>query len=167
MPGSAFPLVKPPRRARVGLYSIGHPQYWVQFPGLLDRLVEYGRFIERRLSAWAEVCNAGMVDDEGKARAGVSVEAKVKTGPVTTLGVTQTRDGRLKIIVNEGAATDGPTLLIGNPMTQVDFGRPIRKLMDAWFAHGPTHHFAMSVGHNASRFEKVARLLGWPFEREA
>ena len=107
----------------------------------------------------------GMGLYHGKAGTGISVEAKVKTGPVTTLGVTQSREGRLKMIVNEGEATDGPTLLIGNTMTQVQFNRPIRELMDAWFALGPTHHFAMSVGHNASLFEKVARLLGWPFER--
>lgn len=31
---------------------------------------------------------------------------------------------------------------------------------DIWFAEFPTHHFAMSVGHNASLFEKVADVLG-------
>ena len=30
---------------------------------------------------------------------------------------------------------------------------------DIWFAEFPTHHFAMSVGHNASLFEKVADVL--------
>lgn len=34
--------------------------------------------------------------------------------------------------------------------------------MDAWFAEAPTHHFAMSVGHNASLLNKVADLLGVP-----
>lgn len=32
--------------------------------------------------------------------------------------------------------------------------------MDEWFAQAPTHHFAMSVGHNASLFEKTAKMLG-------
>ncbi len=109
----------------------------------------------------------GMGLYHGKAGTGVSVEAKVKTGPVTTLGVTQTRDGRLKMIVNHGTATGGEILRIGNTMTPVQFDRPVRSFMDQWFALGPTHHFALSVGHNASRFAKVAVLLGWPCEMVA
>ena len=35
---------------------------------------------------------------------GVSVEAKVRCGAVTTLGVTQTGDGRLKFNISEGVA---------------------------------------------------------------
>ncbi|MFA6241181.1 MAG: L-fucose/L-arabinose isomerase family protein [Candidatus Hydrogenedentales bacterium] len=106
----------------------------------------------------------GMGLYHGKWGSGISVEAKVRTGPITTLGVTQTRDGRLKMIVNQGTATDGEILRIGNTMTPVRFAMKPRELMDAWFAHGPTHHFAMSVGHNAKLFQKVATLLDWPFE---
>ena len=32
--------------------------------------------------------------------------------------------------------------------------------MDEWFSEAPTHHFAMSVGHNGRLFEKTAKLLG-------
>ena len=106
----------------------------------------------------------GMGLYHGKWGTGVSVEAKVKTGPVTTLGVTQTHDGRLKMIVNQGEATDGEILRIGNTMTPVRFSMPPAALMDAWFRLGPTHHFALSVGHNARLFEKAAILLDWPFE---
>src|SRR5690606_21338656 len=63
-----FQRIKPPLKARVGLYSIGHAHYWEQFEGLRDRLLEYGAFIERRVSEWAEVFNYGMVDGEAKAR---------------------------------------------------------------------------------------------------
>ena len=35
--------------------------------------------------------------------------------------------------------------------------------MDEWFRCAPTHHCAMSVGHNAALFEKVAELLGAEF----
>ena len=106
----------------------------------------------------------GMGLYHGKWGSGVSVEAKVKAGPITNLGLTQTREGRLKMIVSEGMATEGPILHIGNTMTPVKFTVPPRHLMDEWFALGPTHHFAMSVGHNAGLFEKVAVLMGWPFE---
>lgn len=66
-----FDPIKPAARPRVGLYAIGHEQYWNQFEGLLDRLNGYTSFIERRLSAWAEVTHAGMIDNEAKShRAG-------------------------------------------------------------------------------------------------
>ena len=103
----------------------------------------------------------------GKWGAGVSVEAKVAPGPVSTLGITQTREGRLKTIVNQGTATDGEILRIGNTMTPVRFSKHPSQLMNEWFALGPTHHFAMSVGHNASVFRKVATLLDWPYETVA
>ena len=61
-----FTPVKPGLKARVGLFSIGDPHYWVQFAGLLERLLGYGRFIEGRLSEWGEVYNFGMVDSEEK-----------------------------------------------------------------------------------------------------
>jgi L-arabinose isomerase len=106
----------------------------------------------------------GMGLYHGKWGSGVSVEAKVRTGPVTMLGVTQTRDGRLKMIANQGEATEGEILRIGNTMTPVRFRMDPVSVMDAWFPLGPTHHFALSVGHNASQFRKVAALLAWPFE---
>lgn len=95
----------------------------------------------------------------GKQGTGVSVEAKVRTGPVTTLNVTQTADGRLKLISSEGTSTDGPTMKIGNTQTPVRFSRHPDAHMSQWFAHAPTHHCAMSVGHNAGQFAKVAEMM--------
>ncbi len=95
----------------------------------------------------------------GKQGSGVSVEAKVRTGPITTLNVTQTIEGRLKLISSEGTSTDGPTMKIGNTQTPVRFSRHPDQYMDAWFAEAPTHHCAMSVGHNASLFSKVGELM--------
>ena len=106
----------------------------------------------------------GMGLYHGKWGTGVSVEAKVRQGPVTTLGVTQTRDGQLKMIANQGTSTAGEILRIGNTMTPVKFATNPSSLMNQRFASGPTHHFALSVGHNAGLFEKVASLLKWPFE---
>ena len=37
--------------------------------------------------------------------------------------------------------------------------------MNAWFQEAPTHHCALSVGHNGALFEKVAQLLEIPFVR--
>jgi L-arabinose isomerase len=104
----------------------------------------------------------GMGLYHGKWGTGVSVEATVRKGPITNLGITQTADGRLLAIINEGVATDGPILKIGNTMTPVKFNKPPAQFMNEWFSYGPTHHFAMSVGHNASVFEKVCVLMEWP-----
>lgn len=60
----------------------------------------------------------GMSVYHGKQGTGVSVEAKVKTGPVTTLDVTQTFDGKLKFIVSEGYSTDDEIMSIGNTQAQ-------------------------------------------------
>ena len=43
--------------------------------------------------------------------------------------------------------------------THVDFGMPLDDYMDEWIRQAPTHHCALSVGHNAALFEQVADLL--------
>lgn len=98
----------------------------------------------------------------GKQGSGVSVEAKVRRGPITTLGCSQTRDGNLKFIITEAEATNGPIMTIGNTQTPVKFHQSPDDYMEEWFAEAPTHHFAMSVGYNGRLFEKVACLLGIP-----
>ena len=102
----------------------------------------------------------GMGLYHGKQGTGVSVEAKVKAGNITNLGCTQTREGNLKFIITEAEATNGRIMTIGNTQTPVKFKKDPDSYMDEWFAEAPTHHFAMSVGHNASLFEKVADMLG-------
>ena len=96
----------------------------------------------------------------GKRGSGVSVEAKVKDGPITTLGVTQTCEGKLKFIVSEAEATDDPIMAIGNTQTHVRFDVDPDTWFERWLQEAPIHHFAMSVGHNLSLFEKVADLFG-------
>lgn len=101
----------------------------------------------------------GMGLYHGKQGTGVSVEAKVKIGPITTLNLTQTGDGRLKLISSQGESTDGPIMQIGNTQTPVKFREHPDDYMSRWFAEAPTHHCAMSVGHNAALFAKVGELL--------
>ncbi|MCM2532795.1 L-fucose/L-arabinose isomerase family protein [Neobacillus pocheonensis] len=101
----------------------------------------------------------GMGLYHGKQGTGVSVEAKVKTGPVTTLNVTQTEDGKLKFIISEGESTNGPIMRIGNTQTPVKFRLHPDEYMEKWFMEAPTHHCAMSIGHNASLFQKVGQLM--------
>ncbi|WP_045235096.1 L-fucose/L-arabinose isomerase family protein [Deinococcus pimensis] len=96
----------------------------------------------------------------GKRGAGISVEFQVRHGPVTILGLTQTADGKLKLLAAEGRSIPGPTLRIGNTNSRLKFDLDPAAFMDKWCEEGPTHHVALGVGHQAGRLRKVARLLG-------
>ena len=78
---------------------------------------------------------------------------------MTLLNLTQTGDGKLRMIANQGEAIEAPILKIGNTMTHVRFAQGPTQMMNQWFALAPTHHAAMSVGHNSGQFQKVATLL--------
>ncbi len=95
----------------------------------------------------------------GKRGYGLSVEFKVKTGPITILGMTQTADGRLKLLAAEGESLPGDTLQIGNTNSRLKFNLDPAAFMDRWCEHGPTHHCALGVGHQLGRIKKLARLL--------
>jgi L-arabinose isomerase len=105
----------------------------------------------------------GMGLYHGKQGSGVSVEAKVKTGPITLLGLTQTKDGKLKLIISEGESTNGRTMQIGNTQTPVKFPVDPDTYFERWFMEAPTHHCAMSIGANANLFKKTADLLNIPY----
>jgi L-arabinose isomerase len=96
----------------------------------------------------------------GKSGAGLSVEFKVRLGPVTILGISQTADGQLKLIAAEGESIAGPTFRIGNTNSRIRFATGPADFMDAWCEQGPTHHVALGVGHQLGRIRKVADLLG-------
>ena len=53
------------KKPRIGIYSMGLKHYWKQFPGLRERLIEYGEFISRKVEQFgAEVFFYGLVDCE-------------------------------------------------------------------------------------------------------
>ncbi len=71
----------------------------------------------------------------GKSGAGLSIEMKVRLGPVTILGVTQTADGRLKLIAAEGRVDRGADLPhrqheLADPLP-LGTGRVLRRLVRA------------------------------------
>lgn len=105
----------------------------------------------------------GMGLYHGKLGTGISVEAKVRAGNITNLGCTQTRAGQLKFIITEAEATDGEIMNIGNTQTPVRFKADPDTYMDTWFAEAPTHHFAMSVDHNANLLKKVCEILNMEY----
>jgi L-arabinose isomerase len=96
----------------------------------------------------------------GKRGGGVSVEFKVKNGPITILGMTQTGVGRLKMIAAEGESIPGPIMRIGNTNSRLRYALDPATFMNRWCQEGPTHHVALGIGHQVDRIEKLARLLG-------
>jgi L-arabinose isomerase len=103
----------------------------------------------------------------GKRGAGLSVEFKVRYGPVTIVGCTQTADGRLKLVVAEGESVPGETFRIGNTNSRLRFALPPAELFERWCEQGPTHHVALGAGHVAREVGAVARLLGLEHARVA
>ena len=96
----------------------------------------------------------------GKRGYGISVEFNVKTGPITILGMTQTAEGRLKMLAAEGESIPGPRLEIGNTNSRLKFGLDPAEFMNRWSEEGPTHHCALGVGHQLGKIRKLARLMG-------
>ena len=95
----------------------------------------------------------------GKVGSGLSVEMAVKHGPVTLLSVVETGDGKLLLLVAEGASVPGPILEIGNTNSRYKFSIGARKFVNDWNHHGPAHHCAVGVGHIASSIKKLGSLL--------
>ncbi len=95
----------------------------------------------------------------GKRGYGISVQFQVRTGPITILGITQTGDGRLKLMAAEGESIPGDTLQIGNTNSRLKFGVDPATFMDAWCQAGPTHHCALGVGHQLGKIRKLARMM--------
>lgn len=95
----------------------------------------------------------------GKRGGGISVEMKVKNGPITILTMTQTAEGRLKMMAAEGIAIPGPTMQIGNTNSRLKFNLDPAEFMNRWAEAGPTHHCALGVGHQVGKIRKLARLL--------
>lgn len=96
----------------------------------------------------------------GKRGGGLSVEFTVKTGPITVLGLTQTADGRLKLLAAEGECVPGPVLRTGNTNSRLKFAGGPAAFIERWCAEGPTHHIALGLGHQTSVLRKVSRTLG-------
>jgi L-arabinose isomerase len=103
----------------------------------------------------------------GKRGAGLSVEFKVRYGPVTIVGCTQTAEGRLKLIVGEGESIPGETFRIGNTNSRLRFSLPPGPFLERWCEEGPTHHVALGVGHRAPEVRNVASLLGLEYAEVA
>jgi L-arabinose isomerase len=101
----------------------------------------------------------------GKVGCGLSVEMRVRYGPVTLLSVAEDSSSHFKLIAAEGESVDGAILEIGNTNSRYRFPLGARGFVEAWNAQGSAHHCAVGVGHVTPALRKVAALLGLSFCR--
>ncbi len=96
----------------------------------------------------------------GKPGSGAGVEFKIKEGPITMLGITQTYDGKFKFVIGEGYSKAGPIPPTGNTNTRGFFEPTTKEFIKKWVMEGPTHHYALGIGHHADELAKIADVLG-------
>lgn len=71
------------RKARIGIFGVGHDTYWHQFEGLLNGLMGYHAELKKKVEAFGtEVIDFGMVDTNTKAYEAVT---KIKAADVDIL----------------------------------------------------------------------------------
>jgi L-arabinose isomerase len=95
----------------------------------------------------------------GKPGFGAGVEFKIKEGPITILSINSTFEGKFKFVVAEGESVKGPIPATGNTNTRGYFKENVRVFIRRWTMEGPTHHFALGIGHHASTIKKIANYL--------
>ena len=96
----------------------------------------------------------------GKPGSGASVEFKIKEGPITMLGITQNATGGFKFVIGECISKSGPIPPTGNTNTRGFFEPTTKEFIKKWVMEGPTHHYALGVGHHADTIAKIAEVLG-------
>jgi len=96
----------------------------------------------------------------GKPGSGASVEFQIKEGPITMLSIGLKADGQFKFVLAEGESLRMPIPPTGNTNTHGKFKPDVRTFLKSWVAEGPTHHFALGIGHHAGTIAKVANCLG-------
>ncbi len=96
----------------------------------------------------------------GKPGSGASVEFKIKEGPITMLGITVNARGGFKFVIGEGYSKAGPIPPTGNTNTRGFFEPTTKEFVKKWVMEGPTHHYALGVGHHADTIAKIGQILG-------
>lgn len=95
----------------------------------------------------------------GKPGSGAGVEFQIKEGPITMLSIGQTAQGKFKFVIAEGVSARRPIPPTGNTNTHGVFKPDVRTFLKRWVAEGPTHHFALGIGHHAAELVEIAKIL--------
>ena len=100
-----------------------------------------------------------LIKYHGKPGGGASVEFKIKEGPITMLSISSTFEGKFKFVIAEGESVAGPIPPTGNTNTRAFFKPDAITFLKRWVAEGPTHHFALGIGHHAGTLKLIADYL--------
>jgi L-arabinose isomerase len=100
-----------------------------------------------------------LIKYHGKPGSGAGVEFQIKEGPITMLSISQTAGGKIKFVVGEGESVRGPIPPTGNTNTRGFFKPDVRTFLIEWCRQGPTHHFALGIGHHARAIARIADVL--------
>ena len=75
------------------------------------------------------------------------------------LSIGQTANGKFKFVIAEGESACRPIPPTGNTNTHGIFAPDVRTFLKRWVAEGPTHHFALGIGHHAAELVEIAKIL--------
>jgi L-arabinose isomerase len=81
------------------------------------------------------------------------------------LGITINAKRELKFVIAEGESLKGPIPPTGNTNTHGCFKPDLKTFIKRWVAEGPTHHFALGIGHHGDDIEKIASALNIDYAR--
>lgn len=98
----------------------------------------------------------------GKSGSGVSVEFKLKTGPITLLSCSSDHKGQFRLIAADAQSRPGAIPATGNTNTKCHFRIPAVDFVERWCACGPTHHLALGVGNHMRELELFSQMTGIP-----
>ena len=101
----------------------------------------------------------------GKPGAGVSVEFRLKTGPISLLSCSVAHNGSFKLISATGESRPGAIPATGNTNTKCHFSVPANKFVERWCSAGPTHHLALGIGDHAAEIETFAQMMNIKLEK--
>ena len=101
----------------------------------------------------------------GKPGAGVSVEFKLRTGPISLLSCSVGGDGKLKLVCANGESMPGAIPATGNTNTKCHFKVPANEFVERWCSAGPTHHLALGIGDHTPEIETFARMMNIKLEK--
>jgi len=69
-------------------------------------------------------------------------------------------DGKFKFVIGEGISKKGPIPPTGNTNTRGFFEPTTKEFIRRWVMEGPTHHYALGIGHHADTIAKIGEILG-------
>ena len=150
--------LKPSKKPRIGLYTVGLRAYWEQFPGLRERLMEYGHFIEKGMSAWGEVYYYGLVDTAEEGRAAGEWLNRHNVDLVFCHAATYSTSSTVLPVHQINKA---PVVFLNlQPAARIDYDRTTT---GEWLAHCgacPVPEFANAFNRAGIAFRVVNGLLG-------